>query len=281
MPNPISDPLVENLDSDALSGEVVIEGDGGSAATVWINRPAKRNAFSASVIRALAQAFETLRAQEHVRIVFVRGAGGVFCAGADLDWMREAAILTEADNHADALALARMLKTLHDLPALTVALVEGAAFGGGAGLAAACDLAIATADTRFSFSEAKLGLTPATISPYVVAAVGPRIARGLFATARIFDAAEAGRIGLVTSVVADAAALEAERDRLKADIRACAPGAVDAAKRLVDLVAGRHVDHGLMDETARRIARARVSDEGREGVAAFLERRKPRWALED
>lgn len=281
MPNPISDPLVENIDSDALSADVVIEGDGGSAATVLINRPAKRNAFSASVIRALAQAFETLRAQEHIRIVFVRGAGGVFCAGADLDWMREAAVLTEADNHADALELARMLKALHDLPALTVALVEGAAFGGGAGLAAACDLAIATADARFSFSEAKLGLTPATISPYVVAAVGPRVARGLFATARIFDAAEAERIGLVTSVVPDGAALEAERDRLKADIRACAPGAVNAAKRLVDLVAGRPVDHGLMEETARRIAKARVGDEGREGVAAFLERRKPRWARED
>ncbi|MDR3513504.1 MAG: enoyl-CoA hydratase-related protein [Caulobacteraceae bacterium] len=278
MPNPISDPLVENIDTDADSDRVLIEATEEGAVTVWINRPQRRNAFDSTTIAALREAFETLHAQDGVRIVFVRGAGGVFCAGADLDWMREAAILTEDDNHADAMELAMMLKTLHELRPLTVALVEAAAFGGGAGLAAACDIAVATADAKFAFSEVKLGLTPATISPYVVAAVGPRVARGLFATARVFDAAYAEKVGLVQEVVADAAALEAVQARLATEILACAPGAVGHAKRLVDDVWAAPLDHALLEDTARRIARARVSPEGREGVDAFLNKRKPSWA---
>jgi methylglutaconyl-CoA hydratase len=278
MPNPISDPLVENLDTDTESELVRIEATEAGAATVWINRPERRNAFDSLTIAALREAFETLHAQDGIRIVFVRGVGGAFSAGADLDWMREAAVLTEDDNHADAMNLARMLKTLHDLRPLTVALVEGPAFGGGAGLAAACDMAIATADAKFAFSEVKLGLTPATISPYVVAAIGPRTTRALFATARLFDAAYAEKIGLVSAVVADAAALEAAQERLAEDILACAPGAVGDAKQLADDVWAAPLDHGLMEDTARRIARARVSDEGREGVDAFLNKRKPTWA---
>jgi methylglutaconyl-CoA hydratase len=171
-----------------------------------------------------------------------------------------------------------MLKALWDLPALTVALVEGGAFGGGVGLAAACDLAVSTADAKFSFSEVKLGLIPATISPYVVAAIGPRTARGLFATGQVFDAAHALRIGLVSEVVADAAALGEAKARIAADILACAPGAVADAKQLATDVAGQEIDHGLMEETAKRIAAARVGEEGQEGVRAFLERRKPSWA---
>jgi methylglutaconyl-CoA hydratase len=171
-----------------------------------------------------------------------------------------------------------MLKGLWDLPPLTVALVEGAAFGGGVGLAAACDMAIATADARFSFSEVKLGLTPATISPYVVAAIGPRTARALFATGRVFGAEEALRIGLVGEVVANAAALDAAQARIAAEMVACAPGAVADAKKLASDVYARDIDDGLMRETARRIAAARVGEEGQEGVRAFLERRKPGWA---
>ncbi len=281
MPNPISDPLVETLDTDATSNLVRIEATEAGAVTVWINRPRRRNAFDSSTIAALHEAFETLHGQDGVRIVFVRGAGGTFSAGADLDWMREAAILTEADNHADAMALAHMLKILHDLRALTVALVEGPAFGGGAGLVAACDIAIATADARFAFSEVRLGLIPATISPYVVAAIGPRVARALFATGRVFDAAHARTIGLVSDVVADAAALEAARDRLASDILACAPGAVGEAKRLAFDVWAAPIDHALMEDTAHRIARARVSDEGREGVDAFLGKRPPAWMNHD
>ena len=277
MTNPISDPLVEVRDTDVTNDLVEFEGTPEGAVTVWINRAAKKNAFDSTTIAALHQAFETLHGQDGIRIVFVRGRGGNFSAGADLDWMREAADLTEDDNHEDALAMARMLKQLYDLRPLTVALVEGGAFGGGAGLAAACDMAIAVKDAQFAFSEVRLGLIPATVSPYVVRAVGPRRARSLFATGRPFDAAYAEKIGLIDEVVADAAALEAEQAKLSAEIMACAPGAVAASKELVEFVAEHGLDNHVLDETARRIARARVSDEGREGIAAFLDKRKASW----
>jgi methylglutaconyl-CoA hydratase len=278
MSNPIADPLVEGVDVSATANLVRLEATGEGAVTVTLNRPQRKNAFDADLISAMEEAFRTLHGQEHVRVVFVRGAGGTFSAGADLDWMRAAADRTEADNRDDAFQMAKMLKALFDVPALTVALVEGGAFGGGAGVAAACDLAVATADTKFSFSEVKLGLIAATISPYVVQAIGPRAARGLFATARVFDAAHAEKIGLITEIVADSAGLEAARDRIAAEILACAPGAVADSKRLVADVAGRPIDHHLMDLTAHRIAQARVGDEGQEGVRAFLERRQPSWA---
>ena len=172
-----------------------------------------------------------------------------------------------------------MFKSLWDIPALTVALVEGGAFGGGAGLAVACDMAIATSDAQFSFSEVRLGIIAATISPYVVAAIGPRNARALFATGKVFDAAYAEKIGLVSEVVADAAALDAARDAIAAGMAACGPIAVAESKKLVEDVAYRPIEE-VMEETARRIARARVSEEGQEGVRAFLEKRKPRWAQE-
>ena len=214
-----------------------------------------------------------------MRVVFLRGAGGSFCAGADLDWMREAANWNETANRDDAMGLAKMLKGLSALPALTVALVEGSAFGGGAGLVAACDMAIATKDAKFAFSEVKLGLTPATISPYVVNAIGPRAAKGLFATGRIFDGAYAQMIGLVQELAEDSAGIDAAQARLSTEIMACAPGAVAASKQLVWDVWGKPIDHDLMAETAKRIAKARVGDEGREGVAAFLGKRKPNWSV--
>ncbi|MDP1597924.1 enoyl-CoA hydratase-related protein [Phenylobacterium sp.] len=278
MTNPIADPLVEVPDTDAASKLVHIEATPEGVATVTLNRALRRNAFNAELIAALHEAFETLQGAEGVRVVFLRGAGGTFSAGADLEWMRDAIDRTEADNRDDAYQMARMLKSLWDIPALTVALVEGGAFGGGAGLAAACDMAVATSDAKFSFSEVRLGIIAATISPYVVAAVGPREARGLFATGRLFDAAYAEKIGLVTEVVADAAELDAARDRIATDMTACAPGAVAESKRLVDDVAYQPIED-VMDETAKRIARIRISDEGQEGVRAFLEKRKPSWAL--
>lgn len=280
MTNPIADPLVEVPDTSPTSDLVRIEATIEGAATVVMNRPARKNAFDPDLISALSDAFETLHGAEGVRVVFLKGAGGTFSAGADLGWMREAAELTEGDNREDAMAMAVMFKRLRDLPALTVALVEGAAFGGGAGLAAACDLAIATRDTRFSFSEVRLGLIPAVISPYVVDAIGPRSARALFATGRVFDAAYAERVGLVSELVADAAGLTAAHDRIAAEVMACAPGALVDAKRLVDDVFGREIDHDLMDLTARRIAAARVGEEGQEGVRAFLDKRKASWAGE-
>ncbi|HEV2533732.1 enoyl-CoA hydratase-related protein [Phenylobacterium sp.] len=278
MPNPIADPLVEVPDTSPTSDLVRIEATQAGAATVVLNRPARKNAFDADLISAMDEAFETLRGAEGVRVVFLRGAGAMFSAGADLEWMRRAADRTEADNREDAMAMATMMKKLWDLPTLTVALIEGGAFGGGAGLAACCDLAIATQDARFSFSEVRLGLIPAVISPYVVAAIGARQARALFATGQVFDAAEAQRIGLVTELVADVAGLTAAHDRIAREVLACAPGALAEAKQLVGDVAGREIDHDLLELTARRIAAARVGPEGQEGVRAFLERRKPAWA---
>ena len=277
MTNPIADPLVEGVDTDSQSRLVTIEATPEGAATVTINRAGEKNAFNAEVVVALREAFETLEGADGVRVVFVAGTGGTFSAGADPEWMAEAADHTESDNRDDAMQMAIMLKHLQDLPALSVALVEGAAFGGGAGLVAACDLAVATRDARFAFSEVKLGLIAATVSPYVVAAIGPRRARGLLASGRTFDAAFARDIGLIDEVVEDAAGLAAAKQRIAAEIMACAPGAVAASKRLVDDVVGREIDHALMEDTARRIARARVGDEGREGVRAFLERRPPGW----
>jgi methylglutaconyl-CoA hydratase len=278
MTNPIADPFVEVPDTNALSSLVRMEATPEGVVTVTLSRPERKNAFDAELIAAMHEAFTTLVDSDNVRVVFLRGEGGMFSAGADLDWMRAAADRTEADNRDDAYEMAKMLKSLWDIPALTVALVEGGAFGGGAGVAAACDLAIATQDAKFSFSEVRLGLIAATISPYVIGALGPRTARALFATGKVFDAAYAEKVGLVTEVVADAAALAEAADRIADGMMACAPGAVADSKRLVDDVAYRPIED-VMDDTARRIARARVGDEGQEGVRAFLERRKPRWAL--
>ena len=277
MTNPIADPLVEVTDTDVNNDLVRINANPSGVAVVTINRPTKRNAFDAQVIAALKEAFETLQGAEGVRIVFLRGEGGSFCAGADLDWMRASIEWSEADNREDAMQLAEMLKALYDIPAFTVALVEGAAFGGGAGLVAACDYAVAKADAKFAFSEVKLGLTPATISPYVVAAIGPRRAKGLFATGKVFSADHALAIGLVDEVAASDEELTDAIGRLSSEIMLAAPGAVGAAKDLVNHVAGREIDRGLMEETARRIARARVSEEGQEGVRAFIDRKTASW----
>jgi methylglutaconyl-CoA hydratase len=278
MPNPIAEPFVENPDTDATSDLVTLEATVEGAVTVTMNRPEKKNAFNAELIGALRETFETLRDQETIRVVFLRGAGGTFSAGADLEWMRDAADHTEDDNRDDAMQMAIMLKHLYDIPALTVALVEGGGFGGGAGLAAACDMAIAVQGAKFAFSEVKLGLIAATISPYVVAAIGPRKARRLFATGQVFDAAFAREIGLIDEIVPDAAALEAAQAKIAADILACAPGAVGESKKLVAHIIGRHIDQALMNDTARRIAAQRVGPEGQEGVRAFLAGTKPGWA---
>lgn len=277
MANEITSKYVQGVDGGP-PGLVRLEDTAEGVVVVTLNRPERKNAFNAELIAAMAEAFETLRGAEHVRVVFLRGAGGTFSAGADLDWMREAADRTEGDNRDDAMQMAKMLKALWDIPALTCAIIEGGAFGGGAGLAAACDLAIATEEAKFSFSEVRLGLVPATISPYVVQAIGPRNARALFATGLVFNARYAREIGLITEAVADAQELDAAMERVAESIMACAPGAVADSKRLVSEVYGHAIDHRLMDMTARRIAAARVGAEGQEGVRAFLERRKPSWA---
>jgi len=278
MPNPIADPFVEVPDTDATSSLVSVDGTSEGAVTVTMRRPEKKNAFNAELIGALKETFETLREQESLRAVFLQGEGDAFSAGADLEWMRDAVERTESDNRGDAMQMAIMLKHLYDIPALTVALVDGGAFGGGVGLAAACDMAIATSGARFAFSEVKLGLVAATISPYVVAAIGPRKSRRLFASGEVFDAALAQAIGLVDEVVADAAGLEAAKQRIADQMRACAPGAIGESKALVAHIIGRHIDHALMEHTAKVIAAKRVGEEGQEGVRAFLAGRKARWA---
>ncbi len=247
-------------------------------AVVTINRPEKHNAFNAEVIAALSETFETLRANPgNVRMVLLRGAGPSFSAGADLEWMQSAAHFDEVDNEQDAMALATMLKRLYDLPQMTVALVQGAAMGGGAGLLAACDVGVVMADAKIRFSEVRLGLTPATISPYVIRAIGPKWSRALFASGESFDGNFAYHIGLAQYVVANMEEMTAIEEHLAKLAFATAPGAVADAKQLVDEVMGREIDHGLAVHTAKAIAKRRVSEEGREGLAAFLERRKPSW----
>ncbi|HJS80891.1 MAG TPA: enoyl-CoA hydratase-related protein [Vitreimonas sp.] len=246
-------------------------------AIVTLNKPEKRNAFDELVIANLAEHFETLKGADHVRAVFIRGQGPVFCAGADIDWMRRGGERTLEDNEADALALARMLRHLHDLPQLTVALAHGAAMGGGAGLLAAADIAVAVKGTRIRFSEVRLGLTPATIAPYVVEAIGSRTARALFASAEEFDAHYAEKIGLVQYVVDDEPGLQAIMEHMSDLALAAAPGAVADAKALVRYVSEHRIDDSLSRETARRIAHRRASAEGKDGLAAFLEKRKPEW----
>ncbi len=278
-----------SLEPEPVELDVSSEG----IAVLTLNRPAKRNAFDELMIENLSEHFATLKGADHVRAVFIRGAGETFCAGADIDWMKRGGERTEADNEADALALAHMLKHLHDLPQLTVALVHGAAMGGGAGLVAACDVAVAVKDAKFSFSEVRLGLTPATISPYVVEAIGARMARALFATAESFDGAYAEKIGLVQYTVEDEAGLTPLMEYLSDLAMGAAPGAVADSKALVrflvddatrprtlvpqSVVPHHVIDEHVMKETARRIAKRRASSEGREGLKAFLEKRKPEW----
>jgi methylglutaconyl-CoA hydratase len=275
--NAIAHPFVADAAPDANDDLVQIDATADGVVFVTINRPEKKNAFDAATIAALYEAFETLHGADKVRVVFIRGAGGTFSAGADLNWMRSAADWSESDNRDDAMGLAKMLKALHDVPALTVALVEGAAMGGGAGIVAACDMAVAVEGTRFSFSEVKLGLIPATIAPYVIEAVGARRARQLFLTANIFDADYAAHAGLIDMVLPEGS-VDEFISMLTDSLSANAPGAMGDAKRLVNDVAGEEIDNRLLEETAKRIARARVSAEGQEGVRAFLDKRAPNWA---
>ncbi|NBB52071.1 enoyl-CoA hydratase/isomerase family protein [Rhizobium sp. CRIBSB] len=275
--NAISHPLLAGAAPDANDDLVQINATSDGVVFVTINRPARRNAFDAATVAALREAFETLHGADHVRLVFIRGAGGHFCAGADLNWMRDAVDWSEADNREDAMGLARMLKALYDVPALTCAIVEGSAMGGGAGIVAACDMAVAVEGARFAFSEVKLGLIPATIAPYVIEAVGARRARQLFLAANIFDADYAAHAGLIDMVLPEGS-IDEFISMLTDSLIANAPGAMGDAKRLVHDLVGQRIDSGLMEETARRIARARVSSEGQEGVRAFLGKRKPGWA---
>lgn len=250
--------------------------DAAGVRTLRLQRPALHNAFDARLIAELTAALEAAGADPAVRVVVLAGAGASFSAGADLQWMRGMAAASEAENRHDAEALARLMRTLDELPRPTVARVHGAAYGGGVGLVACCDIAIGTEQARFGLTESRLGLLPAVISPYVIAAIGPRQARRWFASAETFDAATAQAIGLLHQVV-PADELDAAVARQVRLLLAAGPHAVGAAKALVREVAGRHDRDRLDQDNAALIARLRVSAEGQEGLSAFLDKRTANW----
>jgi len=245
-------------------------------AWLTLNRPEVRNAFDDALISQLRDALEKAKGDSSVRALVLAGNGPAFCAGADLNWMKRMAGYGYEDNLKDAQALADMLAALDRLPKPTIARVHGPAFAGGTGLVAACDIAIGTPEAKFCFSEAKLGLSPATISPHVIRAIGERAARRYFLTAEVFDAEEAVRIGML-SLLVPPAEIDSEIDRLLAHLLAGGPEAMGKIKALVRAVAGRPVDDALVGDTAKRIAEIRVSPEGKEGIASFLEKRRPKW----
>jgi methylglutaconyl-CoA hydratase len=247
-----------------------------AVARVTLDRPEVRNAFDDALIQELQSSFESLGSDASVRVVVLAGNGPAFCAGADLNWMKRMAGYGYAENLADAQALATMLATLDRLPQPTIARVHGAAFAGGTGLVAACDIAVGTPEAKFCFSEAKLGLSPATISPYVIRAIGERMARRYFLTAEVFGAEEAHRIGLLSALVS-ASDLDSEVSSMVKHLLAGGPEAHVKIKELIRAVTGRQVDDALSAETAKRIAEIRVSPEGKEGIASFLEKRKAAW----
>jgi methylglutaconyl-CoA hydratase len=248
-------------------------------AVVWMAREKVRNAFNETMIAEVKRAFEELGADSGVRAIVLAGKGPAFCAGADLDWMRRVANYSADENRGDARQLAELLRTIDACPKPTIARVHGDAYAGGMGLLAACDIAFAASTANFCLSEVKLGLIPATISPYVINAIGARLARRYFLTAERFDAAEAYRIGLVHDI-APPEQLDAKVNELLGNLMQTSAHAVAEAKRLVREVAGRPIDDALLDDTAERIARARSSADGKEGVRAFLDKRKPAWVTE-
>lgn len=248
----------------------------GGVARITLDRPELRNAFDDALIASLARAFTEVGNDPAVRVVVLAGNGPAFCAGADLNWMRRMAGYGYEENLADARALADMLATLDRLPKPTIARVHGPVFAGGTGLVAACDIAVGTPEAKFCLSEAKLGLSPATISPYVMRAMGERMARRYFLTAEVFEAEEAYRIGMLSALV-PADRLDATIDSLVKHLLAGGPEAHAKIKDLIRAVGHRPVDDALAADTAQRIAEIRVSPEGKEGIASFLEKRKAAW----
>ena len=250
--------------------------DGRGAATVWLNRPEVHNAFDDTLIATLTEELRRVEADPKIRVVVLAGRGKSFSAGADLNWMKRMAGYSEAENRRDAEGLAELLRTLNFLRKPTIAAVQGNAYAGGVGLVACCDMVFAVEKASFALTETRLGLIPATIGPYVVAAIGERAARRYFLTAEAFTAAEARRIGLVHEVC-KADQLPIVVAQVIDTLVACGPNALAAAKDLIWRVGSGAVDAAMIADTARRIAEIRVSPEGREGIASFLEKRKPQW----
>lgn len=255
---------------------LTISADPLGVARVTLNRPEVKNAFNEQLIAEIADAMNALSKDASARIVVLQGAGDAFSAGADLSWMKRASEFSAAENLGDARRLAAMLHSIYACDKPVVAMVQGACMGGGVGLASACDIVIAADDAFFALSEARLGIIPAVISPFVIEAIGARQARRFFLTGERFDAAKAKHIGLA-HMVCLRAQMEATLDSVVKNLLACGPAAQREAKALIRIVAGRPVDEPVMAETAGIIARVRSTPEGKEGVAAFLEKRKANW----
>lgn len=260
-----------------MPDSVLIVIDHGPVRTLLLNRPELHNAFDAGLVATLTEALERAASEPAVRVVVLGGAGTSFSAGADLQWMRGMAAASEHDNREDALALARLMRRLDELPKPTIARVHGAAFGGGVGLMACCDIAIGTPAARFGLTESRLGLLPAVISPYVIEAIGARQARRWFATAETFDAATAVRLGLLHEMVEAPLLDQAIEHQVQLLLRA-GPHAAGSAKQLVRRVARTGEASALDAANAELIARLRISAEGQEGLSAFLDKRAPAWA---
>ena len=247
---------------------------------ITLNRPERHNAFDDALIAELSTAIDQMVVDPAVRVLVISSTGKSFCAGADLNWMKRAATYSSDENLRDARVLAGMLRKLAQCPKPTVARIQGPAYGGGVGLVACCDVAIATFDAQFSLTEVKLGLIPAVISPHVIAAIGERYARRYMLTAERFSAAEAYRIGLLHELVTDDAALDEAVGEIVDAMLNNAPGAMTECKELISAVAWRPLSPQIVEDTAQRITRLRAGVEGREGMSAFLEKRKPTWVSE-
>ncbi len=255
-------------------GSVRTNTDSRGVTTLTLDRPERHNALDATFIEEISESLEA--AERDARVLVLAGNGKSFCAGADLAWMRASVDLSDADNRREAQALSDMLSALDTFACPTIARVHGAAIGGGAGLVACCDIAIASDSASFGFSEVRLGLIPATISPFVLAAIGKRRARRWFQTGERFDGLEAYRMGLLHDFCSDADLGRRVEARV-ADLLAGGPEAQAAAKRLIADVAGRPIDDALRADTVERLASVRAGDEAQEGLAAFLARREPAW----
>ena len=264
---------------DAAMAPLLVQIDAAGIARVALDRHERHNAFDEALIAALTTTFIVLGIDPTVRAIVLSGEGKSFCAGADLDWMQRAAGFSEAENRADAMRLSDMLHAIDTCAKPVIARVHGNVAGGGVGLVACADMVVAVDGAQFRLSEVRLGLTPATISPFVIARIGAGQARRWFLTAEAFGAAQAHAMGLVHAVADDADAAQTIIDTWLTALSACAPGAVADAKALIADVAGRPIDHDLRSLTASRIAARRASPEGREGLAAFLEKRKPHWSI--
>ena len=260
-----------------MSHEVITNVDADGNATLTLNRPEVHNAFDPAMTRQLTASLKTLDADPKVRAIVLQGAGKSFCAGADIGHMKASAKFSRAQNYKAAQESAHMFHTLYAMSKPTIARVHGAVRGGGMGLVAACDIAIAARSASFRLSEVKIGVIPAMISPYVIAAIGARHARRYFVSGEEFDAGEAWRIGLIHDIVEEAE-LHARVGGMLAHLYSSGPGAMAAAKKLIPLSSHANIDKAILDETSRRIADIRATPEGQEGLSAFLEKRKPKWA---